>query len=144
GAPDHFHLHSTGLVQGLTIEGTGVGDLRVQLDGEGQNVQVRGISSGPTGMFSLSGDATTAGDWPLQLQGQYVSFRLDPWGGLLLNNKLDAQVTASGSFKANGSLRDMSKFEVECEVGTLEVSFPSLVWRNERPVEVRYASNRLS
>ena len=62
------------------------------------------------GMFSLGGDAKTAGDWPLQLQGQYVSFRLDPWARLFLNNRLGGQVTASGSFKANGSLRDASKF----------------------------------
>jgi translocation and assembly module TamB len=142
--PDGFHFHSTGLVQGINIGGTPVGDLYVQLEGEGQNVQIRGISSGATGMFSLSGDAKTAGDWPLQLQGQYVSFRLDPWARLLLNNKFNAQVTASGSFKANGSLRDSSKLQMESQMQTLEVSFRSLKWRNERPVELRLASNRLS
>ena len=87
-----FTFTPHGLVQGISIGGTQVGDLHVQLDGEGQNVQIRGIGSGPAGMFSMSGDAQTAGDWPLQLQGQYVSFRLDPWARLLLNNKLSAQV----------------------------------------------------
>jgi translocation and assembly module TamB len=144
GTPDHFHFHSTGLVQDISIGGTPVGDLHVQLEGEDQKVQIRGVGSGPAGMFSLSGDTTTAGDWPLQLQGQYVSFRLDPWARLFLNNKLGAQVTASGSFKANGSLRDSSKFEMQSQIDILEVSFPSLKWRNELPVEVRYASNRLS
>jgi translocation and assembly module TamB len=144
GTPDHFRFRSTGLVQSLSIGGAQVGDLHVQLEGEGQNVQIQGIISGPAGMFSLNGDAQTAGDWPLQLQGQYASFRLDPWARLFLNNKLDAQVTASGSFKANGSLRDASKLDLHSQVETLEVSFPSLKWRNEHPVEVRYADNRLS
>jgi translocation and assembly module TamB len=128
----------------MSIGGTQVGDLHVQLEGEGQNVQIRGVGSGPAGMFSLSGDAQTAGAWPLRLQGQYVSLRLDPWARLFLNNDLTAQVTASGSFKANGSLRDSSKLEMQSQIEILEVSFPSLKWRNERPVEVRYASNRLT
>ena len=144
GTPDHFRFHSTGLVQGISIGGTQVGDFHVQLDGEGQNVQIRGISSGPAGMFSWSGDAQTAGDWPLRLQGQYVSLRLDPWALLFLGNKLDAQVTASGSFEVNGPLRDSSKLQMQSQIETLEVNFPSLKWRNERPVEVRYASNHLS
>jgi hypothetical protein len=38
-------------------------------------------------MFSFSGDAKTAGDWPLRLQGQYVSLRLDPWARQFLNDK---------------------------------------------------------
>jgi len=144
GTPDHFRFRSNGLVQSLNIGGVQVGDLHVQLEGEGQNVQIQGIISGPAGMFSLNGDAQTAGDWPLQLQGQYASFRLDPWARLFLNNKLDAQVTASGSFKANGSLRDASKLDLHSQIETLEVSFPSLKWRNEHPVEVRYADSRLS
>jgi translocation and assembly module TamB len=144
GTPDRFHLQSTGLVQGISIGDSQIGDLHFQMDGEGQNFQIRGIGSGPAGMFSMSGDAQTAGDWPLQLQGQYVSFRLDPWVRLLLNNKFSAQVIASGSFKANGSLRDSSTLQMQSQIDTLEVSFPSLKWRNEHPVELRLASNRLS
>jgi translocation and assembly module TamB len=144
GTPDNFHFHSTMLVEGISVAGTQVGDLHAQLDGESQNLRIRGIVSGPGGMFSLDGDAKTAGDWPLQLQGQYVSFRLDPWGRLLLNNHLGGQVTASGSFKVNGSLRDASKFQMQSQIETLEVSFPSLKWRNEHPVELRFASGRLS
>ena len=78
------------------------------------------------------------------MQGQYVSLRLDPWARLLLNNRLGGQITASGSFKANGPLRDPSKLEMQSQIATLEVSFPSLKWRNERPVEVRFASDQLS
>jgi translocation and assembly module TamB len=144
GTPDNFHFRSTMLVEGLGVAGTQVGDLHVQLDGEGQNLRIQGISSGPGGMFSLGGDAKTAGDSPLQLQGQFVSFRLDPWARLLLNNRLGGQVTASGSFQANGSLRDPSKFQMQSQIETLEVSFPSLKWRNEHPVELRFASNLLS
>jgi translocation and assembly module TamB len=144
GAPGHFRFHATGFVQGLSISGTLVGDLRAQVDGEGQNVQIRGVCSGPAGTFNLSGDAQTAGDWPLELQGQYASLRLDPYARLFLNNTFNAQVTASGSFKAIGSLRDVSKFDLHSQIETLEVSFPSLKWRNEHPVEVRYAENRLS
>jgi translocation and assembly module TamB len=62
----------------------------------------------------------------------------------LLNNRLGGQVTASGSFQANGSLRDPSKFQMQSQIETLEVSFPSLKWRNEHPVELRFASNLLS
>jgi translocation and assembly module TamB len=144
GTPDNFHFHSTVLVEGIRVAGTQVGDLHVQLDGEGQDLRIRGIGSGPGGMFSLGGDAKTGGDSPLQLQGQFVSCRLDPWARLLLNNRLGGQVTASGSFKANGSLRDPSKFQMQSQIETLEVSFPSLKWRNEHPVELRIASNLLS
>ncbi|MGO8734690.1 MAG: translocation/assembly module TamB domain-containing protein [Terriglobia bacterium] len=144
GTPEHLLFHSTGLLQGMSIGGTQLGDFHVQLDGEGQNVQIRGISSGPGGMFSFSGDAKTAGDWPLRLQGQYVSFRLDPWARQFINNHLNAQVTASGSFEADGPLRDSSKIQMQSQIEILEVSFPSLKWRNEHPVELRLASNRLS
>jgi len=144
GTPDDFHFRSTMLVEGISVAGTRVGDLHVQLDGEGQNLRIQGIGSGPGGMFSLGGDAKTAGDSPLQLQGQFVSLRLDPWARLLLNNRLGGQITASGSFKANGSLRDPSKFQMQSQIETLEVSFPSLKWRNENPVEMRFASDLLS
>jgi translocation and assembly module TamB len=144
GTPDNFHFRSTMLVEGISVAGTQVGDLHVQLDGEGQNLRIQGIGSGPGGMFSLGGDAKTGGDSPLQLQGQFVSFRLDPWIQLLLNGRLVGQVTASGSFKANGSLRDASKLQMQSEIQTLEASFPSMKWRNEHPVELRIASNLLS
>jgi translocation and assembly module TamB len=144
GTPDNLRFHSTVLIQGMSIGGTQVGDLHVQLDGEGQNLRIQGVGSGPEGMFSLGGDAKTSGDSPFQLQGQFVSFRLDPWARLLLNNRLDGQITASGSFQANGSLRDASTFQMQSEIETLEVSFPSLKWRNERPVELRITSDLLS
>ena len=144
GTPDHFHFRSTGLVQSISIGGTPVGDFHVQVEGEGQNLRVQGISSGSAGMFSLSGDAKATGDWPFQLQGQYVAFRLDPWARLFLNNNLSAQVVASGSIQANGPLRDLAKLDMHSEIQTLEVSFPSLKWRNEHPVEVRFASGKIS
>jgi hypothetical protein len=126
GTPDNFRFGSTLLVEGITVAGTQVGDLHVQLDGEGQNLRIQGIGSGPGGMFSLGGEAKTSGDSPLQLQGQFVSVRLDPWARLLLNNRLGGQATASGFFKANGSLHDASKFQMQGRLETLEVSFPSL------------------
>jgi len=144
GTPDNFHFASTMLVEGITVAGTQVGDLHVQLDGEGQKLRIQGVGSGPGGMFSLNGEATTSGDSPLQLQGQFASFRLDPWARLLLNTRLGGQVTASGSFKANGSLHDASKFQMQGQTDTLEVSFPSLKWRNENPVEWRFSSSQLS
>jgi translocation and assembly module TamB len=144
GTPESFRFRSTGLAQAISIGGTPVGDIHLQLDGEGQDLRLQGISSGPAGMFSLSGDAKAAGNWPVQLQGQYISFRLDPWARLFLNNTLSAQVVVSGSFKANGALRDLPRLDAHSEIQTLEVSFPSLKWRNEHPVEVRFASGRLS
>jgi translocation and assembly module TamB len=144
GTPDHIHFHSTGLVKDISVGGVEIGDLRLQVNGEGRNVQFQGVASGPAGLLSLEGDAQAAGDWPLQLQGQYASLRLDPWARLFANKKFDAQVTASGSFKGTASIRDASKLDVHSEVETLEVSFPSLKWRNEHPVEVRYADNRIS
>jgi len=144
GTPDHLHFHSTGLVKDIRIGGVQAGDLRLQVSGEGRDVQFRGVASGPAGLFSLEGDAQAAGDWPLHLQGQYSSLRLDPWARLFANNKFDAQITASGSFQGTGALREASKFDVHSKVQTLEVSFPALKWWNEHPVEVRYADNRLS
>jgi translocation and assembly module TamB len=144
GTPDSFHFGSNLLVQGASVAGTQVGDLHVQLDGEGQDLRIRCVGSGPGGMFSLDGDARTSGDAPLQLQGQFVSLRLDPWARALLNDRLGGQVTASGSFQASGSLRDAAKLQMQGQIETLEVSFPSLKWRNEHPLEWRFASNRIS
>ncbi|MGA2076286.1 MAG: translocation/assembly module TamB domain-containing protein [Terriglobia bacterium] len=144
GTPDHIHFHSTGLVKDISIGGVEVGNLRVQMNGEGRDIRFQGVASGTAGLLSLEGNAQAGGDWPLQLQGQFVSLRLDPWARLFANNKFDAQVTASGSLKGTGSLRDASKLDVHSEIQTLEVSFPSLKWRNEHPVEVRYADNRIS
>jgi translocation and assembly module TamB len=144
GTPDNFHFGSTLLVKGANVAGTQVGDLHVQLDGEGQNLRIQCIGSGPGGMFSLGGDARTSGDSPLQLQGQFVSLRLDSWARVLLNNRVGGEVTASGAFKASGSLRDASKFQMQGQIETLEISFPSLKWRNEHPVEWRFASNQIS
>jgi len=143
-SPDHLHFHSSALVQAMHMAGVEVGDLHIQLEGEGHDIQFRGISSGSAGTFSLNGDAQAAGDWPLELEGQFLSFRLDPWTGVLLNNNLDAQVTATGSFKGNGPLRDPSKLDLHSRIDTLEVSFPTVKWRNALPIQLRYADHQLT
>ena len=53
-------------------------------------------------------------------------------------------MTASGSFQAGGPLREPSKIAAQNHIQTLEVSFPSLKWTNEHPVDVRYAAGRFS
>ena len=144
GPPQHFHFQSSALVQGLSLAGSPLGDLRLELQGDGPNIQIQGVSSGSAGMFSLSGGATASADWPLELHGQYTAFRLDPWAPLFLHNNLAAQVPATGSFQVRGPLRQPSKLEAEGQVETLEVSFPTLKWRNVGPLEVRYAADRIS
>jgi len=144
GSPDQLHFRSTAFVKRLSVGTTPIGDLRIQLDGQGRSVQFHGLCSGPAGSFNLSGDAQMGGGWPLRVEGQYVSFRVDPWVRVILNGDLDAEVTASGSFKVDGSLQDASKLDLQSKIDTLEVSFPSLKWTNEHPVEVRYADNRLT
>ena len=144
GTPEHLQVHSTWSVQEISLAGNPIGNFRGQLDGQGPRLSLQGDASGPSGTLRLSGEARAADDWPVALEGEYTNFRMDPWIRLLLNGKLNAPVTASGSFKLTGPLRDPAHMELRSQTQTLEVSFSELNWKNDRPIDLQYTSRVLT
>ncbi len=143
GIPEDVRLHSSLSIRDIRLNGTAVGDLRGQLDWQGKQMQVEGRVEGPGGLVRFRGGARTEGSWPLELDGQYENLRADPWIHLLLKNKFNAAVTASGSFSLTGPLEDPGQLVVRNQAQELEVRFPSITWKNEHPVDLRYAGGVL-
>ncbi len=144
GTPDDFRLHSSYSVSDLRLEGEAIGDLHGQIDGQGREVLLEARSDGPGGVIRMSGTLRDEGDWPLQLQGTYEDLRVEPGIHLLLNRPVSGVVMARGSFGFGGPLRQPDRLEGHAQARSLEVQFPALTWKNERPVAVRWARDVLS
>jgi translocation and assembly module TamB len=142
--PEDLQLHSIWSIQEIRIEGTPIGDFRGQLDGQGQRLRVQGEQSGPSGTFHFSGESQAKDNWLLDLEGEYSNLRLDPWIRLLLNGKFSALVAASGSFRLTGPLPDPARLELRSQAQTLEISLSGLKWKNDQPIDVRFASQELT
>jgi len=144
GTAENLQLHSTWTIQEMSVDGSPIGDLRGQLDGQGQHLRVQGEGSGPAGTLQFSGESRPGDDWPFELKGQYNNLRVDPWIRILLNGKFNATVTATGSLKLTGPLRRPEGLELASKVQTLEVSLPTLKWKNDQPIDLRYATGVLT
>jgi len=144
GTPDDFRLHSSYSVSALHLEGEAIGDLHGQINGQGRELQLEAHSEGPGGAIRMSGTLRHEGDWPLQLQGTYEDLRVEPGIHLLLNRAVSGVVMARGSFGVSGPLRQPDRLEAHAQARSLEVQFPALTWKNDRPVDVRWARYVLS
>jgi len=144
GTREEFQIHSLCNLEDIRISGTPVGDFRAQLDSRGQRWLLQGEKAGPGGAFQIAGEIRPAEGWQVELAGQYSDLRVDPWIRSFLDSKFSAGVTAGGSFKLAGTLKDPDKIELQGRAQTLEVSLPSSQWKNDQPVELRYASHVLS
>ena len=144
GTLDHVSLQGAWNCRNVSLNETAVGDLEGKVNWKGREILLEGHSQGAAGTVSFSGTAHAEGDWPMELSGTFTSLRVEPWLRLLLGKSPDARVTASGTLRATGPLKDFARIEVRTRAESLEVNFPSLTWRNEQPVELHYANRKLT
>ena len=143
GSFDNARAHSTLEISQLAWKGQTLGNVRGNADWEGHQIQLRIEGEGTPGRIQLTGSIDTRNEWPMQLSGQYVDFRLDPWIEQLSSHSLGAQMSASGSINVAGPLRQASRLTGSSRVTHLEISFPELKMTNENPIQVQYAGRWL-
>lgn len=144
GTPEDVTLSATWDARDTAVNGAPFGELHGKIEWKGRQMRLEGRSEGPTGAVWFSGVARTDGDWPLELSGQYTDLRADPWVRALLEKKFNARVVASGTFSVSGPLRDPSRLAVRSQAQNLQVGFPTLTWKNDQPVELRYANRMVT
>jgi hypothetical protein len=81
----------------------------------------------------------TEGNWPFTADVQYANYRLDPWIDLFSRRAVNAAVVATGSFAANGPLKDPARFEARGEANDLQVGFAGFKLNSDRPIAWRYS-----
>jgi translocation and assembly module TamB len=145
GTADSFRVQSSWQVRDLSVAGTPWGDLGGTVTGSGNQLKLEGGGQGSGGQkFRLSATATAQGDWPMEAQGQCATLRADPWIRTFFNRQLAATVTMDGSFRAQGPLRVPSKITFQAQAASMAVDFPSVQWRNVKPIDVRYSDGTLT
>jgi len=144
GLPGNVTLAGTWDLKKVSLNGGVIGDFHGQIDGRGRELRLEGRMEGPGGELHLVGSARSEGDWPLELSGEFLNFQAEPWVRSFLNRKFDAHVTTSGSLTVRGPMKDPSRLEVGTQVRNLEINFPSLSWKNDGLVEIRYANRRIT
>ena len=144
GAPDNLALAGTWNLQGLSLNGTKVGDFHGQIDGTGKEFHLKGRMEGPGGELHFAGNGRSEGEWPLELSGEFSDFHAEPWLRAFFKKGFDAQVTAGGTLSARGPLKDPGRLEAGTQIRDLEIKFPSLTWKNDGPLELHYADHRLT
>lgn len=143
GTPHNVELHADWNVQDLIVMGMPAGTLQGQLDWQDQTLRLRGESQGAGGTLRFEGKAQTEGNWPVALTANYSNFLIGPWLRLMFNSKFDTPVTAGGSFKVTGPLREPNQLAIQGQISALEVKLSGLIWKNSHPVEIRYADRSL-
>ncbi|MBZ5542681.1 MAG: translocation/assembly module TamB domain-containing protein [Acidobacteriia bacterium] len=144
GLPENVTLAGTWDLQKVSLNGATVGDLHGRIEGEGKEFRLQGRMEGPGGELHFAGNTRREGDWPLELSGEFLDFHAEPWLRSFIKNGFDAHVTASGSLTVRGPIKDPARFDVATQVRDLEIKFPSLSWKNDGPVEIRYANRRIT
>jgi len=143
GTPDDVTLLTTLGFREVSVNGASIGDLHGQIDWKGEQIRLEGQLQGSAGTGRFAGVARAEGDWPLELSGQYANLRADPWIRTLLEKEFTARVTTSGAFTVTGPLKKLNQLEVQSRARSLEVSFPSLTWKNDQPVDFHYTNRTL-
>jgi translocation and assembly module TamB len=143
GTPDDFHLQGTWRVQDLTVAGTALGELDGAVRGEGQQLHMESEHRGSDGTLQVQALVTAAGDWPMTVEGRYSGLRVDPWIRAFFSHQFDAVVTLSGMLQGGGPLRTPGKINFRARTHDLAVNFPSLQWKNDQPIDLRYSAGTL-
>ncbi len=143
GTPEDFHLQCPWRIEDLTISGTPLGELSGSLNGEGKELTLEGDDKSPAGNLHFTARTTAGRDWPMTADGQYSGLRAGPWIRVLFGRELAAQMILGGDFHATGPLRSPEKIEFRSHATDFEVDFPSIQWRNDQPLDVRYAHDQL-
>ncbi len=144
GTPDSFHLQGNFHISNLTLAGSPLGEMNITVKGEEQQLHINAEHQGPTGALHVQANITAAGDWPMTVEGQYSDLRADPWIRAFFSHEFDAAVTLGGSFQAAGPLRLPGKINLHAQTSNLAVNFPSLQWKNDQPIELRYSAGTLA
>jgi translocation and assembly module TamB len=144
GVPGDLTLAGIWNLQGLSLNGAKIGDFHGQIDGTGKEFRLKGRMEGPGGELHFAGNGRSEGDWPLELSGELSNFHAEPWLRAFFKKGFDAQVTAGGSVSVRGPLKDPGRFEAGTQIRDLEIKFPSLTWKNDGPLEIRYADHRIT
>jgi translocation and assembly module TamB len=145
GTFDNARLHSELAITGLTWKGQSLGSIRGNAEWQGQQISldVKG-GGGQAGEFHISGVIEARDNWPLQLSGQYSNFRADPWIEEFSGHAMAAAISAGGSIKVNGPLKDPQQLAGSSQIQQLQVEFPALKLTNTNPVEISYADRNLT
>ncbi len=124
---------------GLRVRGTSVGKGQLQLKLRGTSLEGTVEASGPNGKIKFSGSGQAAGEWPVNVTGNFSDFRLDPWIEALSQNQSEPPIIAGGSFQLAGPLKNPARLEGHGEVQSLEVQFPNLSFHNQSPAQIAYS-----
>ena len=144
GTPEDLHLQSSWRLRNLRVAGTPLGEFNGTLTGEGKQLRLEGEEQSSGGNLHLSARATAEGDWPMEAEGEYSRLRADPWIRAFFNREFAAAVTLGGSFRAAGPLRTPAKIDFQSHASDVAVDFPSIQWRNDQPIDVRYSNGKLA
>ena len=143
GSFDNARVHSTLDIRQLAWRGQALGNVRGSADWQGNQIQIQIEGGGTGGKIRLSGNIETGNNWPLQVSGQYIDFRLDPWIAQFVAHSLDAQIVASGSFNLRGPFSQASHITAGGQVQHLEINFPAIKMTNESPIPVQFVGQQL-
>ena len=144
GTPNDVQLHSNWKIHDVRLDKNAIGDLQGQLEWKGREIRIEGQSVGQGGEIHFAAVASAEAGWPLELTGQFEKLRTDPWIRVLVKSKSEALVTSSGTFRVTGPIKEPGRLLARVHAQSLEIKFPSLTWKNENPVEMRYASGVLT
>jgi len=144
GSFENVVLNSTLDVPDFKLRGMAIGKLHAQLDWENQKLQVQLESQGEGGSVHLSGAAQTQREWPAELDGEYTGFHADPWIRLVSGSKLNGNVTATGSLKIKGPLKNLKALEISGQTTKLEIRIADMAWTNSGPIDLQYSQRVLT
>jgi translocation and assembly module TamB len=144
GRPGNVVMGAAARAQGVVIASVSMGDIAARLDWKGQHLSVEGSSEGAGGAVRFSGSGRTSDEWPLALQGEFRSLRLDPWIHLFSARDSGPELAANGTLQAQLPLKNFGAAELAMEMRDLLIKYPELSWKSADPVKVRYSKKRLS
>jgi translocation and assembly module TamB len=144
GTPDSFHVLGGWHIENLRAADTPLGGLHGVLVGEGQQLRIDGEEQGPAGTLHVWARTTAAGDWPVEVEGEYANLRVDPWIRAFFSHEFDAAVTVGGTFRGVGHLRSPERIDIHAQARDLAVSFPSIQWKNDQPIDLTYSTGTLT
>lgn len=143
GRRDAVAVEATGKIRDIIAKGLSFGSLNIHVRGKGQELTLAGNAEGPGGTVSFTGTGQSAADWPLELKGEYSSFRLDPWIQLFSPRESAPELVASGTLRAKFPLQNAKALEIWVEAPELAITYPNLEWKSASTVRVHYARRRL-
>ncbi len=143
GRRDDVTVEATGTIQDIIAKGISFGSLNIHVRGEGRDLTLAGNAEGPGGTVKFFGAGQSTAEWPLEVKGEYSSFRLDPLIQLFSPRESAPQLVVSGTLQASIPLKNLDGLEIWMQAPELAITYPNLAWKSASPVGVHYARQRL-